>query len=154
MEQTVEFHVMSRRFSIQVVPEKKGFDSFGVLSTIPARIISFEDGRYTTDDPAIIEAIRKSSSYKTKKIIEITEADRDAFRPKPEQQTIRGPISTASIQAEAGVKPDEKTAGLRVTSSCKVCGKEFKDDLGGKRVRLHEISHRRGKPQGASVEEK
>lgn len=153
-QEAVEFRVMSKRYSIQVEGEKKGFDNFGVLNTIPARIVSFDNGSLKTADPVVIASIRRSQDYQIKKIVEVTEADRDVYRMKPEQGVVRGPISTASMEKEAGVKKEEKKSTLSATTACKVCGKEFKDDLGGKRVRLHEISHRRGQPQGVAVEEK
>jgi hypothetical protein len=156
MEQSVEFRVMSKRYSLHVASERPYFDPNGVGHIVPAKIISFEGGVYITSDEQVIEAIRKSNAYRQKKIIEITDADRGAFRPQPEQKTIRGPIGAAVLQKEAGVTPTQEPglSMLSPSTTCDICGKEFKDDLGGKRVRLHKISHRRGKPQEVSVEEK
>jgi hypothetical protein len=149
---------MSRRYSLQIAPEKPFFDANHVGHVIPARVISFENGRYSTTDPVVIEAIRNSNSYKQKMIVEVTEADRDMFRLKSEQRVLRGPVGTASLRGEPdAVHPVTAKPADKYRSKCDVpgCGKEFKNDIGGKALRLHMMWHRRqAAQQGVTVEEK
>lgn len=162
MEQSVEFRVASKRYSIQVAPEKPFFDANHVGHIIPAKIMSFDNGYLKTADPEVIGFIRGCSDFQAGKIIEITDADRDMFRPKSEQGVVRGPVSSASIQAEAGVKePAHPISMLKKTTRCDSCGKEFQNDVGGKALRLHRLWHRRKAEmakavpaEGVTVEEK
>lgn len=153
MAESVTFHSPYTRLSIQVKPERKGF--YGEQPfIIPAVLAQFDNGNYTTSDPEIIEALRMSPAYKRHEIFEI-----NAENPKPPnpdaQKVFRGPVGTDQLHGEIGKIPQKQPG-----SKCPVptCGKEFLNDLAGKKLRMHMVSHRMAESRAAekavSVEEK
>ena len=134
----------------------------GVVHKIPARLAKFEVGQYVTSNEREIEIIRKTPAYRRKEVFEIkgetreieentgpipvAEAKEIMEKAPGAPKTIRGPVSGADIHDEVAPpkeKPGKKFAEKSTnTTKCKVCGKEFENDLGEKKIRMHMVSHR------------
>jgi hypothetical protein len=152
MAEKVIFKSPYVRLQLQLRPERKGFHGEQPF-IIPAVIAEFVNGQFEAEDPDMIAAIRATPAFKNKDVWELT-ADLANLAP-PAQKTFRGAVSTSHFDEEAGnLKP--KNAG----SACETCGKEFPDDLGGKKKKMHQVGHRlaesraRSREAAVSVEEK
>jgi len=144
-QERVIFFTTALNYTFQVKPERKGFDG-EVPFILPARLIKFEGGHYSTDDKETIELIRNCKQYRRGKITE--EAKKEVLAA---QETHRGAISTTSLRKEAGVaeKPQAIAFREKGVTVCdfvkdgKVCGKTFENDFGGRRLSMHKVAHRR-----------
>jgi len=152
-QERVTFITPSLRYTLHLKAERKGFDGNGILEVIPAKLIRFEEGKYSTDDPETIKLLRESKPFRRGKIKEITGAIREAMAA-PVQKTTRGPITSVAMHEEAG-RVEEKPQALAIQEKgvtvCdivvagKVCGKTFEDDFGGRKLKMHKIAaHRKG----------
>lgn len=149
----VTFFTTGLNYTIQIIPEKKGFDG-EVPFILPARLIKFEGGHFSTDDEETIKLIRNCKPYRRGKITE--ERKKEVI----EQQTVRGAITSATMRKEAGVeeKPQATAIQEKGISVCDVPGCDYavKDDFSGKKLRMHKLGkHRLGmrpKPKAPSKE--
>jgi hypothetical protein len=133
---------MSKRYSLQLKAEEPFFDDHGRARIIPAKIVSFQEGRFITSDAETATQIRESLAFKQGKILEITDQQREMFMPAT-QKTVRGPISAGSLHAEAG-RTEEQTRTKGITfCDYPGCTREFKDDFSGHKVNAHKRSHRK-----------
>jgi len=151
MSETITFASPYIRLRLQIdkFTEKKGFHGSDPF-IMPARLIEFDNGQFTTDDPEIIAGIRATPAYKRHEIIELKPGD---LAPAVEKvRVIRGAISASDLNNDGpALQITERVAGTKATK-CDVCGKEFPGDLSGAKVRMHKISHRRA-AEAASVAE-
>jgi hypothetical protein len=141
----IEFRAMSKRLSLHLQPETPYFDANGLAHITPARIVTFQEGRYVTEDEKVAELIRQSGPFKRHEIAEITDKEKDIFIP-PAQKTHRGAISTLSLHEEAGNK--QELAALSLKEAVAVCdfpgcGKEFSGIRAKSALALHKVSHRK-----------
>jgi len=133
------------RLQIQFKPEKKGFNQFNQVETLPWDPIVFVDGRFKTDDPEKIEFLRKSDAVRQKRVIEVTEEDKQNISLDPPQQTTRGPLSSGDLNKEAGVK-DNPPPGVRMEEAsrtfCDVPGCSYcaEKDFRGNKLRMHKLA--------------
>lgn len=126
-------------------------DIGGEMEKIPALLVRFEGGVYKTYDEAEADLIRKTPAYIKKEVFEITDGDIKAIesaQAKQRQKTIRGPLTSDNIAQEAGVEmgkdPINVSEKSSTTTRCSICGKEFADDLGGNKIRMHKLgAHRK-----------
>jgi len=153
MEKTIEFRAMSKNYHLHISPELPYFDQNRIARMIPARIITFsQSGVYQTSDPVVIEAIRNSTAFKAKRVIEITDGDKALFeRVRTQTKAVRGVITAASIQEEAGLpQSPEVPKGITLEekrgAACEICGKSFPDDPQGRKLRMHKVNHRVSRP--------
>lgn len=153
LERVTFFTPKNLNYTIQIVPEKKGFDG-EVPFVLPARLIKFEGGHFTTDDEETIKLIRNHKRYKKGKITE--EAKKEVIT----QETHRGAITSAMLKEEAGIKESPQATvmqekGIRV---CDVPGCDYVSvkDFVGKKMNMHKMGkHRKGmrpKPKAPSEE--
>ena len=173
-----KFHTVHRGiYALHIAAERAVIRANQIL-TIPAKVIRFEDGRYETEDPEEIEAIRASEAYKKRKIIfEISQEDMEALggkvpKDKDEEiqllrnrikklkeserpKNIRGTMTTTHIdkklQEKDTGKPQIKEPGAG-TFKCDVpaCAKIFKTK---KQLAGHKMSHRKDLPQVPQIKE-
>ncbi|GAG55054.1 unnamed protein product [marine sediment metagenome] len=140
----------SNRYSLQVEPENKVPDSFGVLHTISvAKLVSFDGGVFRTKDKDLIEAIRKTEAFDSGRVFELPSGARPPEKPKVE--VIRGAVSSKTIHEEAGVKePEEGGLSLKEkgNTECPDCGKQFKEDYRGAKLRMHKIGAHGSRKKG------
>lgn len=133
----VTFLVPQRRYLLHLIPEKKVFRG-EILEIMPARLVEFDMGKFETDDPEIIKLIRKSSAYKRNEIKEITDQDKEAVNMAVKQRTVRGSITTQSLNQEAGVKEPQRPISLKeANTQCPECGKVFANDPHQRKVNMH-----------------
>jgi hypothetical protein len=135
----------SNRYSLQIEPEGTK-DLGGKVVPIPAVVIAFEGGTYSTSDPKRIEAIRETEAFKAGRVFQLAMGEEAPKQKLPDY--IRGAISTKSIHKEADVEePADPAMSLKEKgiSKCLECPKEFTEDYSGAKLRGHMISHRRGK---------
>jgi hypothetical protein len=111
-----------------------------VPEVIPAKLVEFKDGRYSTDDEDEIRLIRATGAYKRNRIRE--------FRPgelKASQETIRGPISSKTISREVGI--EEKSPAMAIQekgiNKCEHCDYVAYDDFAGRKIRMHKLGKHR-----------
>jgi len=158
-QERVTFITPSLRYTLHLKAERPGFTEHGVLHVIPARLIKFEEGKYTTDDPETIKLLRESKPFRRGKIKEITEAMREAMAA-PAQITTRGPITSVAMHEEAGKveeKPQVQAIQEKGVTVCdvvvegKVCGKTFEHDFGGRKLKMHKIAAHRTGIKGVKV---
>lgn len=143
----------SNRYSLQIEPEGKQVRGNEVFP-IPAVVIAFEGGTYSTDDQRRIDAIRSTEAFKAGRVFEMPVGEKPP-RPQPVGY-VRGAVDTKSIHKEAGVEePIDPGLSLKEKgiSKCPECSKEFTQDYSGTKLRGHMISHRR-KPREVKTEEK
>ena len=137
----------SNRYSLQIVPENKVPDSFGVLHTLSiAKILNFEGGVFRTKNKEEIEAIRKTEAFENGRVFELPSGEKPPEKKKVE--VIRGPMSSKTIHQEAGVKePVDQGLSLKEKGSteCGDCGKQFQEDYRGAKLRMHKIGAHRVK---------
>ena len=127
-------------YTIQIQEEKKGFHG-EVPFVLPAKLIKFEGGHFATDDEEVIKLIRNHRKYRKGRITE--ERKKEVLT----QKTVRGSITSASIKEEAGgeKKPPAMTLKEMGISECDHCDYVVKDDLSGKKMRMHKMGkHRLG----------
>ena len=151
-QETVIFYTPSLRYMLHLKAERKMFRG-EVPEVIPAKLVEFKDGRYSTDDEDEIRLIRATGAYKRNRIREYKPEDL-----KTPQATIRGAISSKTMAAEAGVekKPPAMTIreqGIRV---CDVPGCDYavKDDFSGNKLRMHKLGKHRIGMRPKKLEEK
>jgi len=148
MGETVEFRALSKNYRIQVAPEHPYFDQNRIARMIPAKIVTFSPaGVFSTSDPEIIAAIRGSASFRSRRVIEISPGDKALFEKQPQPKSVRGVITAASIQEEAGAPVSESVpAAIKLEEksgpACEVCGKKFDNDPQGRKLRMHKVNHR------------
>jgi len=163
--QIVTFRSIYLRYQLHLRPERLQPMADGGATTIPAHVVSFENGLYTSYDQAEIELIRKSRPYAVEKIVfEEKEAEIETLKKaeeakqKDQQTTIRGNLTTEKLHSEAGLSvPQSGMARLAERSTqCDVpgCGKIFEEDPHGKRLRMHQQKHRREEEAKAILREK
>lgn len=140
-QEMVTFFAMSLNYTLHLKAEKKGFDG-EVPFIIPARLIKFGEGSYSTDDKEEIELIRKCKSYRNGKVTE--EKKKEVL---DDQKTHRGAITSATIKKEAGVegKPPAMTIQEQGVRVCDVPGCDYavKDDFSGNKLRMHKLGKHR-----------
>lgn len=146
MSTPVSFMSKDARLQIQFKPEKKGFNEFNQVEVIPWEPIVFVDGRFKTEDPEKIAFLRKSDAVRLKRVIEVTEEDKQNISMHPPQQkTTRGAVSTKDLKDEAGFK---ETQGKTVTMQevgmvyCDVPGCDYfaERDFRGNKIRMHKLA--------------
>lgn len=150
-QERVTFFTTNLNYTIQIIPEKKGFDG-EVPFILPAKLIKFEGGHYSTDDEETIRLIRNHKRYKKGRITE--ERKKEIL----EQKTHRGAITSATLKEEAGVEEKSETQTIQEGSIrvCDVPGCDYavKDDFSGNKLRMHKLGkHRIGmrpKPKAPS----
>lgn len=151
--QTIFVSKGSNRYSLQIKPEGKQVRGNEVIP-IPAVLVAFEGGTYSTSDQEEIDVIRNTEAFKAGRVFEVPVGERP---PKPELPSYsRGAIDTKSIHEEAGVdEPEEPGLSLKEKgiSKCTECPAEFTDDYNGRKLHGHMISHRR-ELREAKAEEK
>jgi hypothetical protein len=141
-QERVTFFTTNLNYTIQIIPEKKGFDG-EVPFILPAKLIKFEGGHYSTDDEETIRLIRNHKRYKKGRITE--ERKKEIL----EQKTHRGAITSAILKEEAGVGEKSETQTIQ-EGSIRVCdfpGCDYavKDDFSGNKLRMHRLGkHRLG----------
>lgn len=141
-QERVTFFTTSLNYTIQIIPEKKGFDG-EVPFILPAKLIKFEGGNFSTDDEEIIKLIRGCKPYRRGKITE--ERKKEVI----EQETVRGAITSASLKKEAGIEEKSQATtmqekGVRV---CPVPGCDYISvkDFAGRKMNMHKMGkHRKG----------
>lgn len=151
--QTIFVSKGSNRYSLQIKPEGKQVIGNEVIP-IPAVLVAFEGGTYSTSDQKEIDVIRSTEAFKAGRVFEVPVGEK-APKPKLPSYT-RGALDTASIHKEAGAKePEESGLSLKEKgiSKCTECPKEFTEDYNGRKLHGHMISHRR-ELREAKVEEK
>lgn len=140
-QKRVTFFSTSLNCIFQVQPEKKGFDG-EVPFVLPARLIRFEGGHYSTDDRETIELIRNCKPYRKGRITE--EAKKEVLEA---QKTVRGAITTAGLRKEVGLEEKPPTTAIQEggITTCDVpgCGAVFEKDFAGRKVRMHKIGKHR-----------
>lgn len=122
----------------------------GQFKLTPAKLIRFEEGKYSTDDLEEIKRIRASKPFRRGKIKEITEAIKKVMAA-PIQETVRGAITSTVMREEAGVKEKPlamaiKEGGITVCDVVvdgKVCGAIFEKDFAGRKLNMHKIGKHR-----------
>jgi len=145
MSETVSFMSKDARLQIQFKPEKKGFNQFNQVETLPWEPIVFVDGRFKTDDPEKIEFLRKSDAVRLKRVIEVTEEDKQNISMNPPQATTRGPVSTGDLNKEAGTK-EIPSPGVKMEEGgmnpCDVpgCAYVAEKDFRGNKLRMHKLA--------------
>lgn len=146
MSTPVSFMSKEARLQIQFKPEKKGFNEFNQVETMPWEPIVFMDGRFTTDNPEKIAFLRNSSAVKQGRVIEVTEEDKQNVSMNPPQQkTTRGPVTSTDLKEEAGFK-EEKSPGVTMqeigTVYCDVSGCDYcaERDFRGNKLRMHKLA--------------
>jgi len=150
-QEEVIFTTRYLNYQLSIAPESRIVQSDGSFLVTNTGCIQFINGIYKTDDPEVIAKIRNSASFKVKEIQEITERDKNLFKPEG-AKAVRGSISTKTLGEETGVDVEEKIEGKvklgeKGVSKCEVCGKVFANDLVGKRLRMHMVSHRTKPPK-------
>ena len=151
--QTVFVSKGSNRYSLQIEAEGKQVRGNEVFP-IPAVVIAFEGGTYSTDDQERIDAIRSTEAFKAGRVFEMPIGEKPP-RPEPVGY-VRGSLNTKSIHEEAGVEePVDPALSLKEKgiSKCLECPAEFTEDYNGRKLHGHMISHRR-KTKEAKVKEK
>ena len=152
MSTSVSFMSKDARLQIQFKPEKKGFNQFNQVETLPWDPIVFVDGRFKTDDPEKIEFLRKSDAVRQKRVIEVTEEDKQNISMSPPQGTTRGALSTGDINKEAGVR-DNPSPGVKMEEGginpCDVPGCSYcaEKDFRGNKLRMHKLAKHGIKPE-------
>ncbi len=150
-QERVTFFTTSLNYTIQIVPEKKGFDG-EVPFILPARLIRFVGGHFSTEDEETIKLIRGSKPYRRGKI---TEERKKEILAQP---TIRGAITSATMREEAHIekKPQAMTMAEKGTRACPDCDYVATDDFSGRKIQGHKMgAHRKGmrpKPKAPSRE--
>lgn len=143
----------SNRYSLQIKAEGKQVMGNDVIP-IPAVLVDFQGGTYSTDDQERIDAIRNTEAFKAGRVFEMPVGEKP---PRPEPASyVRGAVDTKSIHEEAGVKePEDPGLSLKEKgiSKCLECPAEFTEDYSGRKLHGHMISHRR-KLKEVKVEEK
>ena len=137
----------SNRYSLQVKPEGKEVHGNEVIP-IPAKILSFEGGIFIADDEITADEIRRTDAFKKGRVFELPHGARIP-RQKP-IPTVRGAVDSKTIHGEAGVEPPKEPAlslKERGKTECDHpgCHRAFTEDFAGRKVRMHKLSHRRGK---------
>lgn len=127
------------RLSIHLKPHEERVLG-GLLVVTPATVAHFENGAFTTEDPEIAALIRRSPSFKQGSVVEITADMEEMFDQGQKQGVHRGALSTQDLHTEAGTKAEKSKAGP--ICDYPGCGKEFPDDLAGKKFAAHKIAHR------------
>jgi len=155
-QERVTFITPSLRYTLHL--ETEHMERIGGQFVLtPAKLIRFEEGKYSTDDLEEIKRIRACKPFRRGKIKEITEVIKKAMAA-PVQKTVRGAITSTSLKKEAGV--EEKSQGTRLRemgiTECPESGCDYvvRNDLSGKKMNMHKIGkHRLGmrpKPKEAS----
>lgn len=145
MSETVSFMSKEARLQIQFKPEQKAFNRFGQVEVIPWDPIVFADGRFKTDDPEKIKFLRNSSAFKQKRVIEVTEEDKQNISMHPPQKTTRGALSSKDLKDEGKFKEEEKP-GVTMqeigTVYCDVpdCKYFAERDFRGNKLRMHKLA--------------
>lgn len=129
----------------------------GKIQPVPAKLITFVDGQYVTSDKEEIDLIKKTRAFEKGKIFILEEALETA-NPVPEvpvlptvpaapprQRTVRGPVSSKTLESEMGTKPRQEPVKVseKGITEC-YCGVSFRDDFHGRRLRAHQLTHRKG----------
>jgi hypothetical protein len=140
-QETVVFYTPSLRYMLHLKAERKMFRG-EVPEVIPAKLVEFKEGRYSTDNEDEIRLIRATGAYKRNRIRE--------YKPenlKVPQQTIRGAISSKTISKEAGVEEKPQVTALREMgiSECPESGCDYvvRNDLSGNKMRMHHLGKHR-----------
>jgi len=140
-QKRVIFFSTSLNCIYQIRPEKKGFDG-EVPFVLPARLVKFEGGNYSTDDEETINLIRNCKPYRKGRITE--EAKKEVLAA---QKTVRGSITSAGLRKEAGVgeKPLAMAIQEKGISRCDVAGCDYvaEKDFAGKKIRMHKLGKHR-----------
>lgn len=134
------------RLKIQYKPERKAFNPYGQVDTIPWEPIVFEDGRFSTDDEDKIGFLLKTQAFKQGRVIEVTAEDKAniSLNP-PKQKTIRGAVGTTDLHTEAGFE-DKAPSGLSVEEvaahRCDFPGCNYiaENDTRGNKMRMHKLA--------------
>lgn len=166
MEKVTFISFNNRAYLLQVKPERKYFRG-EVLEVMPAKLIEFAGGRYSTDDPEEIKLIRDSKAFRKGRVREAGRSEEGITgTPKKhteeikqkEQSTVRGMITADRLHAEAGlnVKPEGMARLAEKSTKCDFpgCGKIFEDDPHGKKLRMHQMSHRKVEEAKAIIKER
>jgi len=146
-QERVTFITPSLRYTLHL--ETEHMERIGGQFVLtPAKLIRFEEGKYSTDDLEEIKRIRACKPFRRGKIKEITEVIKKAMAA-PVQKTVRGAITSTSLKKEAGV--EEKSQGTRLRemgiTECPESGCDYvvRNDLSGKKMNMHKIGkHRLG----------
>ena len=141
-QEKVTFFTTNLNYTIQIIPEKKGFDG-EVPFVLPAKLIRFVGGNYSTEDEETIKLIRDSKPYRRGKITEAAKGEIMA------QKTVRGAITSATMREEGGTEEKSQAAIMQEKgiSVCDVPGCDYVavKDFGGSKLRMHKIGkHRLG----------
>ena len=146
-QERVTFITPSLRYTLHL--ETEHMERIGAQFVLtPAKLIRFEEGKYSTDDSRVINLIRACKPFRRGKIKEITEAIKRTMAA-PVQETVRGAITSASLRKEAGVeeKPQAMAIQEKGIRMCDVPGCDYivKDDFSGNKLRMHKLgAHRKG----------
>jgi len=134
----VTFFTTSLNYTIQIVPEKKGFDG-EVPFILPAKLIRFIGGNFSTEDEETIKLIRGCKPYRRGKITE--ERKKEVLK----QETHRGTITSGTMKKEAGV--EEKSQAMAIqekgVNKCEHCDYVAYDDFAGRKIRMHKLGKHR-----------
>ena len=142
---SVSFMSKDARLQMNFKSEKKGFNQFNQVEVIPWEPIVFVDGRFTTDDPEKIRFLRESEAVRHKRVIEVTEEDKQNISMTPPQPKTRGAVSSADLSKESGFKKEE-APGTRLQEVgsvfCDVPGCDYfaERDFRGNKIRMHKLA--------------
>lgn len=150
-QKEVIFTTRYLNYQLSIAPESRIVQSDGSFLVTDSGCIQFTNGIFKTDDPGIIAKIRNSAPFKVKEIQEITERDKNLFKPKG-MESVRGSITTKTLGEEVGADVEEKLEGKvklgeKGVSKCDICGKVFAGDLLGRKLRMHKIGSHRTRPE-------
>lgn len=140
-QKRVTFFSTSLNCIFQIQAEKKGFAG-EVPFILPARLVKFEGGNYSTDDEETIELIRNCKPYRKGRITE--EAKKEVLAA---QKTIRGAITTTGLRKEAGLEEKPQATAIQEggITRCDVPGCNYvaEKDFAGRKIRMHKIGKHR-----------
>ena len=138
-QERIVFYTPSLRYMLHLKAERKMFRG-EVPEIIPAKLVEFKEGRYSTDDEDEIRLIRATGAYKRNRIREYKPEDL-----KAPQQTIRGAISSKTISREAGIEEKQETMKLKEkgVSVCPDCDYVATDDFAGRKLQMHRMGKHR-----------
>jgi len=148
------FFSVAQNLRLHIKPEKQVVGVNGMLDYIPAKTVRFVNGEYVTEDPEEIELIRKTEAYRRKRIGELTSDDKESVaiaqevieeveRRRTEKKGKRGAIDTNTLKGKPSITVAEKNLKAKTVTKCDICGKEFENDLTGRKLRTHKQWHRR-----------
>lgn len=101
------FQSKARNYTIVIKPSKYQFDNLGNRVFVQGVKVNFENNLYKTDDPEIIDALKKNAYYG----IDFWALDEPVSKPTAEGEKIEK------------IRQEEKEATL---TDCPICGKTFK----------------------------